>query len=86
MDEAKVQVIKQWPLPKTHKQLLRFLGVANYYRQFVKNFSMITRPLDRIRKSNGPLDWSDEMKKAFEELTFKICERVRLSYPQDGAP
>ena len=84
MDESKVSTIRDWPTPRTHKQLLRFLGVANYYRQFVRNFAMITNPLDKVRGGTGTLNWNPQMTQAFETVKKKICEKVLLTFPNDA--
>jgi len=51
MEKEKVQGVVEWPVPKSVKDVQKFLGLANYYRWFVKNFVKITRPLhEMIRK------------------------------------
>jgi len=58
----------EWPVPKSVKNIQKFLGLANHYRRFVKRFSKIMRPLhELIRKKQK---WKREIrqKKLFEEL------------------
>ena len=50
MDPAKILTIQNWPIPKTVKQVQSFLGFANFYRCFIKNFSKIPLPLTRHTK------------------------------------
>lgn len=83
MDSRKVSPIRNWKKPETAKQLQRFLGMANYYRQFVRNFSTITAPLDRVRKATGRLEWTDEMKDSFQTIKDVICQRTLLTHPDD---
>ena len=45
MEKEKVQGVIEWPVPRNMKDVQKFLGLANYYRQFVKDFAMITKPL-----------------------------------------
>ncbi|KAL0163605.1 hypothetical protein M9458_039358, partial [Cirrhinus mrigala] len=48
MDQGKVSAIQEWPQPLTVKELQRFLGFSNFYRQFIKNYSSITAPLTSL--------------------------------------
>ena len=49
-DPDKVKAVKDWPRPETMKELNSFLGFINYYRKFIRNFSFIVEPLERIAK------------------------------------
>lgn len=50
MDDSKVRAVLEWPQPQTLKELQRFLGFANFYRWFIKNFSGIAAPLTSMTK------------------------------------
>jgi hypothetical protein len=45
LDPQKIVAIKEWPIPSNAKELRSFLGLAGYYRKFVKNFDIISKPL-----------------------------------------
>src|SRR5690606_1713953 len=75
MDKSKDMAILEWPEPKTIKQLRGFLGLATYYRRFIKNYSKIAKPLTDCLKNLGEkhgrgmkLDMPDPAKQAFETL------------------
>jgi len=51
MEEEKVKGVLDWPTPKCVKDVQKFLGLANYYHQFIEGFASIARPLhDMIKK------------------------------------
>jgi hypothetical protein len=57
-DEKRVKAVKDFPEPKTTRELKGFLGLARYYRRFVPNFSKIAKPLTELLKKNVPYDWN----------------------------
>jgi len=48
MEKVKVRGVLEWPTPKCVKDIQKFLGLANYYRRFVKDFAEIARPMHRL--------------------------------------
>ena len=50
MEKEKVQRVVDWPVPKSVKDIQKFLGLTNYYRQFVKDFAKIAKPLHEITR------------------------------------
>ena len=55
-------------MPKSVKDVQKFLGLANYYRQFVKDFAKIAKPLHEIMRKEIKWNWGERQQKAFEEL------------------
>ena len=68
MDPKKVASIKDWKFPQNVKQIQQFLGLANYYKRFVKDFSKIAGPLFNLLKKETPFVFDEACKKAFENL------------------
>ena len=66
--EAKVNAISEFPVPKCKRQLMRFLGMAGYYRKFCKNFSGIAEPLTNLLKKGTKFKWNDKCQDAFDRL------------------
>ena len=50
MEEDKVAGVLNWPIPKTVRDVRKFLGLTNYYRQFVKDFAKLARPLNNLTR------------------------------------
>jgi len=50
MEEEKVEGVLNWPVPKTVRDIRKFLGLANYYRQFIKNFAILAKPLNMLTR------------------------------------
>ena len=93
-DPKKVEVVNNWPVPKTIKELRSFLGFVGYYRKFIMNFSKIAQPLnaqlediDNHKKGNTkPLVWELEHQLAFESLKEACCEAPILAYADFRKP
>jgi len=67
MKNSKVKAIKEWKTPTKIKEVESFLGFANFYQQFIKNFSHTARPLNEL-KGKKEWNWTEEHQRAFEEL------------------
>ena len=65
---AKVSAVSEFPVPKCKRQLIRFLGMAGYYRKFCKTFSGIAEPLTNLLKKSTKFKWNDKCKDAFDRL------------------
>ena len=52
MEKEKVQGVVEWPVPRSVKDVQKFLGLANYYRRFVKDFAMIAKPLHETTRKD----------------------------------
>ncbi|TMC19484.1 MAG: hypothetical protein E6J34_15270 [Chloroflexi bacterium] len=85
-----VQALKDFPQPKTLKELQSFLGLANYYRKFIANFSHIALPLTDATRNNTqsnlrPIEWTQSMQTAFEKLKEALTSAPCLALPDpDG--
>ena len=79
--EAKIKAISEFPIPDGKKQLMRFLGMAGYYRKFCSNFSTITEPLTNLLRKRNKFIWSERCQKSFDKL-----KAVLISVPVLKAP
>ena len=88
---TKVQAIREYPLPITHKDLKRFLGLLNYYHKFIPRLAEITAPLSEI--SGGPkktnrtiLKLNEAHVQSFEKAKFALAEAATLQYEDHNKP
>ncbi|KAG9186916.1 hypothetical protein G6011_01003 [Alternaria panax] len=68
MNPKKISAVQEWPTPKTVKDVQSFLGFANYYRKFIKDYSKITVPLSEITKKKIGFKWDKEHQDAFDQI------------------
>jgi len=68
MQKEKVEGVLNWPAPRNVKEVQKFLGLANYYRRFIKNFARIAAPLHVLVRKEQKWKWEKEQEKVFEKL------------------
>ena len=83
-DPEKVALIRDWPEPRTAKELTSFLGLASFCRKYVKNFSEIAAPLFDI-SSSDTFQWSDQAQAAFDRLKVTLSSAPVVALPRFGA-
>ncbi|KRZ65538.1 Retrovirus-related Pol polyprotein from transposon, partial [Trichinella sp. T8] len=66
--------------------LQQFLGLAYYYRRFVKGFAQIAEPLHHLTERGKPWNWSDECDKAFLHLNARLTKQPVLTHPDFKIP
>jgi hypothetical protein len=80
-DPAKIRAIVEWPTPTDTKQLRSFLGLAGYYRRFVRHFALIAKTLTSLLKNDTLFVWTDEHEAAFQTLKQALTEAPVLAVP-----
>lgn len=80
-DPDKVKAIKEWPTPKCLKEVRSFLGLASYYRRFIRGFADIASPLHELTSKAKQFQWSDLCEDAFQELKLRLQNAPILAYP-----
>ena len=67
-DPAKIEAITAWPWPANQKQLQIFLGMANYYQRFVRNFAHVASPLTELLRKESTWEWGPAEEQALTTL------------------
>jgi hypothetical protein len=80
-DPAKIDAIKLWPQPTDVKQLRSFLGLAGYYRKFVRHFAVIARPLTDLLKKGSLFIWTSVHSSAISALKNALVQALVLALP-----
>lgn len=80
-DMEKIKAVDDWPTPESVSDVRSFLGLASYYRKFIKNFSTLAFPLIQLTQKNRKFSWSDECDIAFQNLKQALISAPILSYP-----
>jgi hypothetical protein len=86
MDPVKLAGIRNWPTPKTVKDVRSFHGFCNFYRSFIRGFSKITLPLNALTKKGVEFQWTEVAQKAFDTLKEKMTEAPLLAHPDLTKP
>ncbi|GKF44768.1 putative reverse transcriptase domain-containing protein, partial [Tanacetum coccineum] len=82
VDLSKIESIKDWASPKTPIEIHQFLGLAGYYRGFIKDFSKIVKPMTKLTQKNVEFNWSEKAEAAFQLLKQKLCSAPISALPE----
>ena len=80
-DGRKVEAVHQWPTTATFQELKSFLGLASYYRTYVKDFADITAPLIQLTQKEQTFVWNPSCQNAFQLMKEKLTSAPILAYP-----
>src|SRR5215813_9445220 len=81
VDKAKIEVISKLPPPKTVREIRSFLGHAGFYRRFIKNFSVISRPLCNLLLKDATFEWTEDCQKSFEKIINLLTSASIMKSP-----
>jgi len=81
MEKEKVQGVIKWLVLRSIKDVQKFLGLANYYRWFVKDFAKIAKLLHEMTRKETKWSWRERQQKAFEELKERFMTELVLVTP-----
>jgi len=81
MEKEKVNRVLSWLEPKNVKDVRKFLGLANYYKRFIKDFAQVTRPMNMLTRKDVKWVWGESQQKAFEKLKGVFTTKPVLAAP-----
>nr|VZI27781.1 unnamed protein product [Spirometra erinaceieuropaei] len=80
-DDEKVTQIREWPTPSDVTEVRSFLGLASYYRRFIKDYAQIAGPLHKLTQKNVKFKWTADCTNSFQTLKDKLCTTPILVFP-----
>ena len=83
---AKIEAIRDWTQPRTVTEVRSFLGLLNYYRRFIKNYTELANPLLELTKKDSGFTWMEEHTSAFEALKSALSTAPVLRMPDHAFP
>ena len=81
-----VRKINMYPTPSNAKEVKRFLGMANYYREFVPKFSEMAEPIHQVLRGGTSFVWTPERESAFTAIKREIARSCNLNFPDWNKP
>lgn len=85
-DPDKVRSIKEFPTPTKVKQVRAFLGLCNFYRKFIPNYSLYIVPLCKLLKKGVKWHWGSEEQEAFPKIKDQFINTIALHHPDFSKP
>ena len=85
-DPHKTDKVAEWPAPQCRREVQQFLGFANYYRRFIRDFAQLARPLYRLTEETASFQWSDDCQESFDTLCECLSSAPVLAYPDFNRP
>jgi hypothetical protein len=86
VSQDKISAVRDWPTPRNVGDVRSFLGLAGFYRRFVKDFSKIALPLTQMTQKERSWEWGKEQQAAFDALKAALCSAPVLLIPDPSKP
>ncbi|UYV82368.1 hypothetical protein LAZ67_21001831, partial [Cordylochernes scorpioides] len=86
LDPEKIRAVRDFPRPKSLKEVRSFLGLSSYYRRFIPNYAHIAQPLNALLKKDSVFSWNIEERHAFEALKSALISEPVLGHFDHSSP
>ena len=83
---GKCKAVQDYPVPKSARDVKRFLGLASYYRKFIPKFADIATPLNYLTQKNVRFKWTETCEASFREFLRLLATPPVLAYPDFDKP
>jgi hypothetical protein len=80
VDQGKIAVIRDWPVPSTVRGVQSFLGFCNFYRKFIRNYGRIGKALNNLTRKGRAFVWTEDCQEAFLELKARLLSAPLLRH------
>ena len=80
-DPSNTEKVASWPRPHSPTEVRSFIGLASFYRRFIRNFSKIAAPLTNLTHKGAKFNWTEECDNAFDTLKQALVNPPLLAYP-----
>lgn len=77
--EGKIVSVQNFPRPENVHHVRQFLGLASYFRKFIRDFALIACPLSKLLKKGAAWEWSDSQEQSFRDLKSRLIDRPILA-------
>ena len=84
VDPQKIAAVESWEQPRTVTEVRSFLGLAGYFRWFVKDFSVIALPLTRLTRKEIRFEWDENCEQSFHQLKYRLTHAPVLTLLDDN--
>ena len=81
-----VEKLKKYPKPKCVKEMKRFIGMANYYREFIHKFAEKIEQLQELLRKWSQFVWTETREKIFNQIKVEISSECVLNFPDWNKP
>ena len=82
-DPKKIEAIHEWPTPRVVRDIRAFLELTSYYCRFIRGFSTIAAPMNRLTENGVYFDWTEACQTAFDVLKAAIASEDIMAYPDN---
>ena len=84
VDPSKVEAVLNWKQPRNIPEIRSFLGLAGYYRRFIKDFSKLAGPMTKLTRKGVKFEWDDVCEESFQEMKTRLTTSPVLIIPERG--